>query len=235
MATVREPLEPTKPWEVLATLFGYFAIAKDIPDIFRTLSITKLVPQQLKTMLLQYNASSDFWLMVFFTVVMIILWLWLMPRKKEIKEKEKEDIIRELSKSFRRKQIIRIIRSFGLVLLREVFLSLFHVESYGTFRRPPPPDWPLAPDRLESIDRIGYADGRGIEFQYSADFSNLIIREHPRDSDRFSDPIIRPPSWPDVKLLMLASNIFPFWFLVYLIKRPLVCLRRLSCRAPKSP
>lgn len=230
MAELREKLESSKPWEILATFFGYFAVAGDVPEILRTLNLSKLIPNVIKTYFLKWNPDSDFWFLLFFTGSTVLLWLWLIPRKKEVKEnkdKEREDIIREIATTMRRKNIIRIVRSFGLVFLREFLLSrLLKVSFYGTFKRPPPPNWPPAPDRFKSVDRISFSDGTGIEFQYSRDFENLISRKHPKGSDQFGAEEQRKPSWDDIKLLLIASNIFPFWHVMFLLNKSLQFLKR---------
>jgi len=237
MAIDRTKVERAKPWEILAAFFGYFAVAKDAPDALRMLQIPKFLRFFLpcaRNQLLEWNASPDFWLLLFFTIITIIIWVRFVRQKKVPEEKEKEDLkedtIKKLSKEFRRQYLIRVIRSFGLVLLRGILLTLLKVRSYGTFKRPAPPHWPPAPDRLDSIDRISFADGMGIEFQYSADFTHLIIREHPKNSDQFGDFKTRQPTWADIKILLIASNIFPFWFFIYLVKRPVTCLKKVSCR-----
>jgi hypothetical protein len=129
----------------------------------------------------------------------------------------------------RRSQLLRIVRSLGLVFFRELILDRMGISLYGTFSRPP--EWgEPPPNRFSAVDRLLFRENGAVEYQYSTDFEQLIVREHQRN-EKYGPDATRQPTGRDIKLLMLASNRFPFWYLVYGLKRPQVWLRGLFRRA----
>lgn len=215
-------------WEVLAAFFGYFAVARDVPDILRTLQIPKLLGLLpcVKNQLLEWNASPDFWLLLGFTLFTLFGAFYLLLRKEKDsspKPLDKDEIIRKVTRQFRRDKIIRVVRSFGVLLIREFLLGLAGVEIYGTFVRPS--TWPKQSTHFNFIDRIAFQAGNGFEYQYRRDFSSLTVRSHPEANDAYGPPDDSPPKWGDVKLLMIASNFFPFWYVVFWLKRPFTWCR----------
>jgi hypothetical protein len=225
MAESRKFFESPKPWEVLGTFFGFFAVAKDAPANLRTLGVTKLVPEKCKSKLFSWNGNPDFWLLVLFASISVIVLLYFIPRKREPKRQAENDRIVVVSASIRRGNLIRLLRSLGLVWIREKLLDWIGVALYGTFRRPR--DWPLEPARKKWIDRITLDSGVGFEFQYMIGYQKLSVREHPRNSDTYGPPIEREPTWKDARLLLLASNYFPIWLLANGIVRIAMFIRKL--------
>lgn len=225
MARTRKELEPPKPWEALGVFFGYFAVAKDAPFILRTLGFPKYIPSCLKDFLLRLNKSPDFWLLLLFTIFTLILYFWFLPRRREQEEPENlaNDNRANVDAILRKERLLRVIRSFGIVLLREKMLDWMNVDLYGTFHKTS--NWAPEPSRFNYVDRINYTDGAGIEFQYSKDFREVFVRTHPTNNITYGEPAIRMPNAKDVRLLLVASNYFPFWFLVHSIMRIGRCLK----------
>lgn len=226
MADPRDEIEPPKPWEILGAFFGYFAVAKDIPEILRMMFIHRLVPDCMKLQLLEWNDSSNFWLLMFFSICVLILLFWFLPshrNSKEAQNSSEEERFAMAVKAIERGRKIRIIRSLGFVLLREKVLDWMDVSRYGTFKRHS--YWGPAPERFKSIDRVTFNSGIGTEYQYAKNHCIVFVRTHPADSDTYGNTEERVPSLRDIRLLLLASNFFIFWLAVHLVKRPF-CGRR---------
>ncbi len=219
-------------------VFGYLAVAKDVPLTLRKLLISKAIPESWKIALLQRVANRDFWYVLSFTIFLIVLYfllLWrttgnevededsgskalsgeLGSKKKQDHSKARRDRAVAVLKRYR---LIRIIRSFGLVIIREKLLDLMKVGLYGTFRRQE--NWSPEPNRFCFIDRVTFIDGTGSEYQYSRNFRDIIVRTHPFDLAHYERHLLRPPAISDIKLLLVASNFFLFWFLGYLFCFP---------------
>ncbi len=224
MADKRETLDPPKPWEILGAFFGYFAVAKDAPAVLRQLKIGALIPIECKSRLLQWNGDGDFWFSLFFTLVTLAIVLWWLPRERKKEKEENKDQAKQLAAYLRQSRIIRTVRSFGLVLIREWTLDLLGVGLYGTFKRHS--TWSPEPRRLKHVDRITYRSGYGIEMQYGKNFETVFARTHPENDDNYGPTAEMAPTWREVALLLVASNCFPFWFLVFLLKRPLVWMMK---------
>lgn len=214
----RNTIEAPKPWEILGAFFGYFAVAKDAPDLFRRLGFTKLIPDSLREKLLEWNKDPNFWLLFLFTILTFAVVIFWLPRKEnnvELSDREKH--IAEINKIIRRNKVIRILRSLGLVIIREALLDLKGVLVYGTFSRPD--EWQRESERAKWIDRITFKGGGGFEYQYSKNFKKLIVRHHPSGSDKYDSPVERDPLLGEIPVLIIASNYFVFWFLLYLIRK----------------
>jgi hypothetical protein len=227
MAEAGRGIELPKPWEVLAVIFGYFTVAKDVPNTLRTLGISKIARFiGLRDCLLRANRNPDFWLLLPFTIVACFLFFWLLLRSERPEEPPNNDRLARASAVIRRGRIIRVIRSLGLVVLRERILDRMGVAFYETFRRPTDRNWPPEPGRAEYIDRILFKDGQGTEFQYSNDHRVIFVRRHPPNVDAWGPTEEQLPKADEVKLLLFASNYFPFWLLAYLVRRLLPWSRR---------
>jgi hypothetical protein len=229
MAQKIESYETPNIWEILASFFGYFAVAKDVPNIFRTLHLPSLFPDCIKKKMLEWVPDSNFWLLLSFTIPILLFLLYFLFKKepREPPEKPDEEIrIEKISKILRRGRVIRVIRTFGLVLVREFILDRLGITIYGTFTRPE--EWPEQATHFDFIDRIRFKSRDGIEFQYRRNYLYLTIRKHPGDNFEYGPPEDVPLKWEYLKILMVASNFFPFWLFVYLLKRPLVWSRTKS-------
>lgn len=226
MVNIRKIIQPTKTWEILATFFGYFAISNDVPQIFRTLGLSKIVPYCIKEQLLFWNQNVDFWILWFFTGVTVFGTLWLLWPEKIQPEDKNEDRVARIVKTLKRHRIIRIIRSLGLVLVRESLLGIMGVSTYGTFRRPD--EWSVEESRFDFIDRISFINTNGYEFQYSKSADKIIIREHPKNNDQYGPESETPLTWHHAKVLLIASNFFPFWLLIYFFKKCFMWLKKLE-------
>jgi len=222
MAQELKQIESPKPWEILGSFFGYFAVAKDIPSILRMLCIQKIPPYRLKQILLRINPSADFWLLITFTAVTVLILLHYLWRTRPIKgpDPSSDKELQEFVKIGKRNYRLRIIRSFGFAWFRDKILDRMNVNVYGTFQRPPPPYWPAVEDRANSIDRIIFADGTGMEFQYAKDFTTMFVRRHTPGTNLFNSVEERLPSSVEIRLLLVASNYFPLWWIMHLIKLP---------------
>lgn len=222
MSKSEKDFERAKPWEILPVIIAYIAAIKEVPSGIRSLGLTFLLPNFLKAKLLQLNASSDFWIRLFFTIIIILIWSWMVWRVKRPfkREEKKADRVQELYRLFKRdrlrRRVISIVKTFGLVLLRESILDRMKVDLYDTFNRPS--NWPPSDRCFDSIDRI-HCEGRSFEFQYLKNFSSISVSETLPNSDKFNEPNIHEPSVKEIKLLLIASNFFPFWYLLYLMKR----------------
>ncbi|MGE9744389.1 hypothetical protein [Bdellovibrio bacteriovorus] len=226
MSSVKINVKSPNPWETIGMFFGYFAVAKDIPSVLRTLMIPKLVPDCLKAFLLGVVGNGNFWLLIFFTALTvltyILLWTTSHPQEEEdsditITKRADADGKASVIKTMKRYQVLRIIRSLGLVWIRERILDFWKVFLYGTFKRPS--NWESDPTRMNHIDRITFDDHSGWEFQYSKDYRSIIARFHPSTTDTYEESQVREPTLKEVGLLMIASNYFPFWYLGYLFRK----------------
>ena len=222
MAQEQKQLKSPKPWEKLGAFFGYFAVAKDSPSILRTLCIPKIAPHVLKRFLLRINPSADFWLLLTFTGLTALILLWWLWRESptEVAAPAGAEWLQKTIKVSDKDYLLRVIRSFGFVWIRGKILDWRGVRLYGTFRRPPPPHWPAMEGRADQVDRIIFTDGTGMEVQYANDFTRIFIKRVASGSSTFGSTEERPPSWAEIKLLLIASNYFPYWWLMYFVRLP---------------
>lgn len=224
MATKRNNDEAPKKWEVLGVFFGFFATAKDAPTVFRALAIRKLLPTTIKTFLLAINDNANFWYTFLFTMLSCVLLFGLLIREKVHKELPDQDDLADddnLKKILNRAYFFSYVKSLGLLFIRNWILGIIGVEIYGTFRRQS--DWEPRPNYFQSIDRIAFSDGSGKEFQFSKNYQKISIRVHPSGDVTYGLPEERKPTWKEIRVLLLASNFFPFWwFIPHLIVRPFV-------------
>lgn len=221
MAKTRKTLEPPKPWEVLGAFFGYFAVAKDVPTVLRTLGLPKIIPSCFKDLLLRINKHPDFWLLLLFTICTLLLVFWFLPRREEPEELSEQDQLASAVAALRRGKLLRVVRSLGLVLLREKVLDWMGVGLYGTFRKHP--TWPPDPTRSKYVDRITYTGGAGVEYQYGKNFCKVFVRTHPANNNTYGSTEERIPNFGDMRLLLVASNFFPFWLVIHTLKRAFCC------------
>lgn len=177
----------------------------------------------MKKALLGVHNSGDRWLLWGFTAALVFLAigiLWSPKQRREPAAKDSRDDearLRRSEQAYREQRLIRVIRSFGLVLLRDFATDRLGVSFYGTIGRPPPPLWTAAPDRFDRLDRMIFSGGQGREYQYTRSFRELIVREHPADSADFGPEVRRRATWTDAKILLLTSSIFPFWLVPHLL------------------
>lgn len=230
MAKPRLQLSDLSPLEILGAFFGYFAVAKDAPQILKTLNTKAIVPFSLENRLLAFNPNPDFWYLVAFTLLALFVFFVFVNTQSSGKENPNEDTATRL-KSFddedlydnaaammKRLRRLAILKSLGLVLIREWILDRIKISLYGTFKRQS--DWQPEPERFRSIDRINYTDGEGHEFQYSKKFDYVFVRVHPVSNDTYGPSIKRLPTWSECGTLLVASNFFLRWLAVHLILRP---------------
>lgn len=230
MAKSRFQLSDLSPLEILGGFFGYFAVANDIPNILRKLSVRSLVPDSWKACLLRFNSNPDFWYLITFTLLVIVGLLRLISSQKPKKEDPNQDTPQtfetlnddtfDLEASWKRMRKISILRSFGLILVREWILNRLKISLYGTFKRQS--DWEPQPERFDYIDRINYDQGEGYEFQYSKNFKFVIVRTHPSDNSTYGPSSTRTPNLKEIRDLLFASNFFPFWCLIHLLRRSFI-------------
>jgi len=225
-----ELLEPLKSWGFLiATYLGYFSGAGRVVYVVRTLAIPNLLPQALKRLLLSSNHNADFWILLAFTAPICIFFIWLIVRglwreNPEEPDPQKDTLTKAIETAFtitERNHRWRIIRSFGLLWLREWLLDRMDIRLYGTFMKSS--NWPHDPDRSNYVDRLTFKNGTGIEVQYASDYSRILARTHSADSDTFGETESRLPTVRETEILLFASNYFPFWWAAFLIKRLLCC------------
>lgn len=217
MTVKRDDFEPPKPWEILGAFFGYFAVAKDAPSVMRTLGATRLCPDWLRTCLLDVNKHADTWLLWMFTIVTVVFLSYLLWRRRPREAPSDSDDMKDALRAMKRHRILRIVRSLGLVLVRNAVMDLLGVTRYGTFKKPS--TWPRDPKIFNYVDRINLTGGKGLEYQYARDFSNLLVREHPPTTDDYGPTAERRPTWNDFKVLIAGSNIFLLWFPAHLVMR----------------
>lgn len=228
----RWPKAETKStWETVGAFFAYFAVAKDVPAVLRTLGLPRMLPEGTKRTLLLLQPHADTWLLWAFTLVSVLLVLYLLPRRTpqpaEDPDAEK-NYEQRAAVLLRRHHLLRAVRSLGLALLRDWLLDLQGVALYGTFLRSAN-GWPLAADRFEWVDRLHFRAGNTLEYQYARDYAELIIREQPIGTQRFAAEFRRPVRASDLKLLLLASGRFWLWYPAHLVVR---CVRRLRRGRP---
>lgn len=212
MSKLRSDIEPAKKWELLGALFGYLAVAKDVPGILALVGIGELCPKQVKIALLGIHNDPNRWYLVFFTGSLFFLMCWVLWSRAPSNEQVDDDPRSVIDRHYFRIRIIRVIRSLGLIYLRENILDKLKIKRYGTFRRPS--EWAPEPNRSIFVDRISFIDGRGIEYQYSSKFDIVYVRTHSSDTDKFGESLEQEPSWADIKCLLIASNYFPFWICI---------------------
>ena len=221
MARSRNSIQSPKPWEALASFFGYFAVAKDAPYILRTLCLSKLVPSRTIRYMLHFESNPDFWLLCSFTLGTLFFYFVCLTRyRTPIVEQDTDKDAALYNRAFSvydRERRLRYIRTLGFLYLREKTLDKLGVSLYGTFRRPS--YWPLAPGWCDYIDRITFMDKTGIEVQYSLNYSELFIRRHRSDTDNFGESQIFAPGKKEFAILLIASNYFLFWWLISLFMK----------------
>lgn len=215
--------EPVSLEETLITIFCLVEALSASPFIARTL-FGWMIGDQAKATLLSINKNPNFWVMAPLTPV--ALWIFYkvitrrrvnLPAPQLTNDQRVELAVQNFKRKRRISNILRVINSLGFVLIKEWMLGRMGVATYGTFRRPP--TWPKAPDRYNRLDRINFDGGEGAEFQYSKDFKHLIVRAHSSNSDTYGPEVIRRPTPRDVRLLMIASIYFPWWFVCHLFRR----------------
>lgn len=227
MAKRRLQISDISPLEILGAFFGYFAVAKDVPDILKMLSIKALLCDSWKKKLLTLNPNANFWYLLFFTVVAIAVFFIFVVTQKEPKKDQNQDTFStldnddyDLHASWKRIRRLSVLRSLGLNLVREWILTRLGVSLYGTFKRQS--DWMPAPERFKYIDRINYEGAGGDEFQYAKNFKFVIVRTHPANNDTYGPAETRVPTFKECRTLLFASNFFPFWLLIHLLRRPFI-------------
>lgn len=214
---LRENREP-QTWEIVGAVLGYFGIIGDVPTACRTLGIGHFVPDCLKSALLNLYSHPDGWYAWFFTVLLLMFLFGLVWKSSPPEPDIERDNIEEAKKYLKRSQILRAVRSLGLVPLREWLMDKMGIALYGTFKRPS--DWTPNLNTWLYLDRITFNSGRGSEYQYAKNFNYVSVREHPETSDNYGQPAERKPTWVDFKHLIIASWFFPFWAIIHLLKRP---------------
>lgn len=206
---------PPEPWEILGAIIAYFAVAKDVPAVLRSLLGWG-----------EKEGWSDTALLWCFTVPFLFASLWLLWRSyaDEALEANTDDLPTKKGlglNDVQRMKLVRVVRSLGFVWWRERKLDKMGIALYGTFERPE--TWEPMPGRTPYIDRLMYADGRGIEYQYSRGHDVVYVREHEPRSDSQPAPYgpeaSRRPTPDDRRLLLVASNHFPWWYVRYLLSR----------------
>lgn len=210
-----------KTWEILGVFLAYIATVKESPYVLRMFYFSKLLPKKLKLFLLSLNSNSSFWYMIFFTIFCALFLLYLIFKEKKHYEEqpEKDNFTNKdnLNDILNRTYFLSYLKTFGLLYLRNWLVGLNGVEIYGTFKRQS--NWAPRSDYFKSIDRIAFKNGTGTEFQYSKNFVHLAIRCHPVGDVTYEAEVVRKPTWKEIRLLFLASNFFPLWFIVHIIKR----------------
>lgn len=218
MAAPRSELADPKQWEILGAFFAYFAVAKDIPEVLRKLGITHLFSHDIKDRLLNIHSSADSWLLWSFSLLTMLLLLWLLWRNKTPVDRGESGDQNTLKDAYSDHTRIRTIRSLGLYALRQLVLNAFQVLYFDNFKRPS--TWAEERDNFQYVDRFGFKNGQSFEFQYPKNFSALAIRVQENTPDRkFSAPVLRKPTFREMTLLMFGSNFFPFWFVGYTARK----------------
>jgi hypothetical protein len=217
--TARET--PPRPIELLAVVVAAVATAKDAPALVRLTGIPRLIRQHLGIGSGWTSVNKDTFLFWLYIVVFSSLLLWTLLRKITVPKEEESDESRfkRAMGTLPRTRWIQIVRSFGFVLLREWILGMMGVANYGTFLRSKQ-DWAPAPERFDSVDRIYRKNDGGVEFQYQRGHRFVVSRGYgASDNGKYGPEQIRPPTWPEIGLLLVASNFFPWWFIIHGPKR----------------
>ena len=232
MAKPRLQMSDLSPLEILGAFFGYFAVAKDVPDILKTLNVKAVVPDCFEHWLLDIKASPDFWYLSAFTVLTILVFFVFVGTQSSGRENpdqdtssnlqtfDDEDLYDKVSATMKRMRRIAILKSLGLIIVREWILDCLKISLYGTFKRQS--DWQPEPERFKSIDRINYYQSDGYEYQYSKKFDFVFVRRHPHENSSYGPSEKRLPTWRECWVLAIASNFFWRWFVIHLIVRPFV-------------
>lgn len=217
MPSLRQEIQSPKFWKILAGVFTYFVVIKEVPPTLKMLRAGRIFPAQVKDFLLSIIDSRDIWYIIFFTLLAVIVSLSIL-RAKPVRESQDVDFRERAIKYLRWNNVIRTIRSFGLVPIREWIMDRLGISIYGTFKRPS--DWTPNPKAFNYLDRINFSNGAGREYQYSRNFVFVIIREHTEHSDLFGPTAERVPTVTDIKHMSVASWFFPLWLIIHLMRRP---------------
>lgn len=212
---------PPRPIELLALFVALLATAKDAPSIMRLTGLPCLAPQSVGNLIDWAGIPRDTVLFWLYISLFLSVFFWFIRRERLTKISIDDDKSRfdQTLSLLERMRWIRLIRSFGLVLLREWILGKIAVVNYGTFLRSKQ-NWIPAPKRFNSVDRIHFIDGRGVEFQYLKGHRSVAVRCYKDSNDyTYGREEIRHPTWSEIRLLLVASNFFPWWFIVHIFKR----------------
>lgn len=208
-----------KTVEVLGVFFAFSAAAPAAPSLLRALGLPRLVPASLKRALLCLPLPPDAWLLWAFTVMSVGLALWLSARRNRSSEKVNlESYAARADALIRRRARLRVVRTLGLAWVRDRVVERMGIAHYGTFSRTVN-HWPSDSDRFDWVDRLRFEAGDGVEYQYSRDYSELIVRTHAPDNLNFGSELRRPVQRRDFKLLWLSSDHFLRWYLKHLLQR----------------
>jgi hypothetical protein len=227
--------ERPKILEIFGAAVAYFATAKDVPTTLRLLY--QGTPEFFRRWWQWVPGVSDSRMVFGFTLFYAFALLWILWRTRAVQRPSEEMADDELEaaahRGLRNWRLLRAFRSFGLSSLRDWALERMGVGYYHSFKRPL--DWKPEPDRTDDIDRIGFKDGHGVEYQYSAKRDALVVREHGPRRDASPAPYAnetrRPPSRSDIRLLAVAATgHFLPWYL-----RHLLCKRPPSLQARGEP
>lgn len=158
MENILEERIPT--WEILAAIVGYFTSVE--PAIYLVgHHILGQKKDEISTCLRIEVASV-------YAILFLVVGAWTLYKFGD----SKKDPSHGLSPTDRavqvmkRHQLLRILRSFGLVIIYEWLLDRMGVQLYGGFNRYA--DWTPRPELFDYIDRYSL-DNESVEFQYSRD------------------------------------------------------------------
>jgi len=219
MAIARTRTRDPKAWEKIAAWFAFFAVLKDAPVGLRALCPPPLREFARRVVLVHLGSwrSSEFLWSALFTAGTAFFLAWVLWGSKPGDESVNEDVDEERRKTiervWRRHQLIRVVRSFGLVLVREKLLDLFGVATYHTFPRSEFTTVEPAPDRFDYIDRIKFTDGIGREYQYPRGPGLVFVREATAKVREYGLPERRKLTPRERCVLLIGSNFYGFWLL----------------------
>ena len=231
MAT-NSSIEPPGNAEIAITLFCWWESVSAAPHVLMTL-FRKTVPDGIKAKLLSWVGDPEFWAMAPFAMIsMFALLVFLLRNRRDLtsdqtgatspRERDpftaaknetarRAQIVRNIERANRRTKILRAMRSLGISVLKDWILGRMGVSLYGTFRRPF--TWEPVEGRSDKVDSISFSGGAGREYQYILGARELVVREHPSDSDEYGKEVVRRPTAEDAKYLVFASSYFPWWLL----------------------
>lgn len=215
------PPAPPRPIEIVGAVFAFLTTAKDGPDIVRLTGIPRLVPEWVGRLIDSAGFTQDTALFWLYFVVCYTVFRRIIRRPQFVQQSPIGDDARfELAMAgLKRARYMKVIRTFGFVLLREWVLGKLGVVDYGTFLRSRQ-SWAPAPERFDYVDRIYLNDERGEEFQYLRGHRYVAYRCYKDSKDgKYGPEEIRPPTLREIKLLLVASNFFPWWFIIHGLKR----------------
>ena len=204
----------------LGLILAWLAAVPCLPSLYEFSGVGSIIPRVVKKTLLHWCPRPHFWMFWIFTIAALLVALVMLASHKR-RAFPLDDMTAMVNRVYKRQRFYQIITSLGIILLREKLIQICGITNYGTFKKQA--HWPKQKERFSYVDRIATEDGAGIEYQYSTDFTKVYVRATSPGSVEFGPTEERQPNWRDSKRLLIASNFYPFWSLVFVIKLAFSC------------